>query len=157
MGVLNFETEQYHLRRVTAALQRRGMIPDLEEDWEIHGPHEGMNFQVYVGYAISLADPQDTPCVAIYPKAVYEIEDPSAWGGVMPDQRIPIEGSTSPHLLRAIVDVYFSSRDYTVTLRLECGHEYVYECGTKMEMDWRYQHELKREHTRMRCKQCEAI
>ncbi len=91
MGVLNFETEAYHRRKIATALQRRGMTPDLEEDWEIHGPHHPeLPYQVYVGYAISKDDPSDCPLVAIYPRAVYEIEDRSDWGKVTSENKIPI-------------------------------------------------------------------
>lgn len=91
MGVLNFKKESYHLQKITDALQKRGMIPDLEEDWEIHGPHgPEMNFQVYVGYAIVKDDPTDCPCVSISPKGVYEIDDPSDWGKIDPEKRITI-------------------------------------------------------------------
>ena len=92
MGYLDFEKEPYHRRRITAALRRRGMKPDLEEDWEIHGPHHPeLPYQVYVGYAQAKDDPTDCPCVAIYPRGVYEIESPSDWGRVEQGNKIPIE------------------------------------------------------------------
>lgn len=66
------------------------MIPDMEEDWELHGLHEGMNYKVYVGYAVSKDDPSDCPLVVIYPRGVYEIEDTSGWGRPLPENKIPI-------------------------------------------------------------------
>ena len=44
MGVLNLQTEAYHRQKITTALQRRALKPDLEEDWEVHGPHETFNY-----------------------------------------------------------------------------------------------------------------
>ena len=89
MGVLNLRKETYHQQRITSALRRRGMLPDMKEEWEIHGPHHPeLPYQLYVGYAISQEDPSDCPLVAIYPKAVYEIEDRTNWGRVTPERRI---------------------------------------------------------------------
>lgn len=77
MGILHFQTETYHRQKITSALARRGMTPDTGDEWEVHGPHESFNYQVYVGYAIVKTDPADTPLVAIYPRGVYEIDDRS--------------------------------------------------------------------------------
>ncbi len=88
MGVLNLHSEAYHHQKITAALRRRGMKPDTEEDWEVHGPHESFNYQVYVGYAISQDDPEESALVAIYPRAVYEIEDRSDWYKPTSEQKI---------------------------------------------------------------------
>jgi hypothetical protein len=91
MGTLHWEKESYHRQKITGALQRRGMIPDTKEDWEIHGPHESFNYQVYVGYAISKNDPSDSALVAIYPRGVYEVEDRSDWYKRLPEKRIVVE------------------------------------------------------------------
>ncbi len=89
MGMLNLKKEPFHLQKITNALQRRGMIPDVKEGWEVHGPHHPeLPYHVYVGIAISKNDASDCPLVAIYPHAVYEIEDTSDWGRVQPDRRI---------------------------------------------------------------------
>ncbi len=83
MGVLNLHSEAYHHQKITAALRRRGMKPDTEEDWEVHEPHESFSYQVYVGYAISKDDPEDGCLVAISlhgpNRGVYEIDDRSDW------------------------------------------------------------------------------
>ncbi len=93
MGTLQLEKETYHRRKITSALQRRGMIANTEENWEIHGPHSPeLPYQVYVGYAISKDDQSDCPLVAIYPRAVYEIEDRSDWGRVIPENKILVVG-----------------------------------------------------------------
>lgn len=109
MGILNFELEPYHMKAIKGVLDRRGLKPDLEDEWEIHGPHSpDLPFAVYVGYAYKEAKEGakcicpskkirlvDCPahrryyCLAIYPKAVYEIEDPSQWGeDAIPENRI---------------------------------------------------------------------
>lgn len=99
MGILNFESEPYHMKVIKGVLGRRGLKPDLKNEWEIHGPHgPELPHAVYVGYAYQEAEKSakctcpgktqlvDCPahrryyCLAIYPKAVYEIEDPSLWG-----------------------------------------------------------------------------
>lgn len=109
MGTLDLENEKYHSKRIRKALNRRGLKMDKDEDWEIHGPHMEMNYQVYVGYGYEDADPNAKcicpskevqiihckahkryTCVAIYPKAVYEIEDISDWWKAEPENRIQI-------------------------------------------------------------------
>lgn len=89
MGVLNLKTEVYHQQKIADALQHRGFVPDLEEEWEIHGPHHPeLPYQVYVGYAVFKDDPSDCPLVVIYPRGVYEIEDRADWGKTLPEKRI---------------------------------------------------------------------
>ena len=89
MGILDWKQEAYHREKITSLLKRRGLRPDLTEPWEIHGPHEDMNYQVYVGYAVNTDDPSDTYCVSIRPgQGVYEIDDPSEWYKTEPDRRI---------------------------------------------------------------------
>ena len=106
MGWLDFEDKR-RLRRIKKALARRGMRIDTDWDWEVHGPHPDMNYEIYVGYAYEEANPKARCvcssrnlqevgceahrryyCVAIYPRAVYEIEDESAWHKVCPENRI---------------------------------------------------------------------
>jgi len=69
----------------------------MDGDWEIHGPHLEVPI-VYVGYAlydkwrpnlnISEKNRLEGTYVAIYPKAVYEVEEPEDWYKVSPEQRI---------------------------------------------------------------------
>lgn len=90
MGYLDIDNEPYHRRRITTALKRRNLEPSWGEDWIIHGPHHPeLPYQVYIGYAQVSRD--EEIMVAIYPRAVYEIEDETRWGEVQPEQRIPIE------------------------------------------------------------------
>ena len=108
MGYIDFKHEKELLSHIRKILLRRDLVPDTKSEWEIHGPHPGMDYQVYVGYAL----PKDERgacqysdcnlpwkkckrhvnfyCVAIYPKAVYEIEEPSDWGSARSENRIPI-------------------------------------------------------------------
>jgi hypothetical protein len=91
MGVINWKKETYHREKITQTLKRRGLRPDLSNPWEVHGPHEGMNFQMYAGYAINTNDPNDTYCVTIWPgHGVYEIDDPSEWNKTEPGRRLTI-------------------------------------------------------------------
>lgn len=108
MGILDFEDQKEHLTYIQKVLSRRGLTPDLSEEWEIHGPHQGMNYQVYVGYALRKDKKEkcrfpdcslpwtackrhvNFDCVAIYPKAVYRIQEPSDWAKATAEDRIPI-------------------------------------------------------------------
>lgn len=111
MGVLDLKNEPRHWTRIRQALRRRGFNTDKDEEWEIHGPHFEMDYQVYIGYAYVDADPsakclcpdrgkkvqmtycrahKQWSCVAIYPRAVYEIEDEGKWAAdAIPENRIP--------------------------------------------------------------------
>ncbi len=104
MGTLNFKKEKEHLAKIRKTLARRGLVPDLKSEWEIHGPHRDMDYQVYVGYAMPSNEKEQRRycilpwkqckvhpnyyCVAIYPKAVYEIDDPNSWYKVSKEDRI---------------------------------------------------------------------
>ena len=108
MGILDFKNQKHHLTRIRRILSRRGLVPDLREQWEIHGPHSDMDYQVYVGYAVPSNENEkcrtigcnlswkkckrhsNDYCVAIYPKAVYEIDEPSDWAKYDPENRLPV-------------------------------------------------------------------
>ena len=51
MGFLNFKEEKYNLQRIKSALRRRWLTMDPADDWEIHGPHQDMNYQIFIGPA----------------------------------------------------------------------------------------------------------
>lgn len=110
MGFLDLKYEKNHLQRIQKALAKRGLKIDKADDWEVHGPHEKMNYQVYVGYAYSGGDlkarctcPNSNIqnirckrhkrcyCVAIYPRSVYEIEDTSDWWKTNQANRIYVD------------------------------------------------------------------
>lgn len=106
MGYLDLKNEKEHLNCIRRILSRRGLSPDLKNEWEIHGPHQDFNYQVYVGYALPRNKKDkckvcDLPwmkckahvnfyCVAIYPRAVYEIEDPTKWASPTEEDRISV-------------------------------------------------------------------
>jgi len=108
MGYLDFDYDKRSLSLISKVLSRRGLAPDLDESWEIHGPHQGMDYQVYVGYAVPKDKKQKCKssecnllwskckkhinfhCVVIYPKAVYEIDEPSDWMNARTEDRIPV-------------------------------------------------------------------
>jgi hypothetical protein len=92
MGCLDFsdERDKYHLAIIRRRLGRRSLKPHLDTVWEIHGPHEGMNFQVYMGWAGPIKGTGDV-CVAIYPWATYEIQDTNQWNMVGAENRIYID------------------------------------------------------------------
>jgi hypothetical protein len=96
------------VRRIRRRLARRGLKPDFSEEWEVHGPHRGMPYEVYIVAAFFEAVPgakcicpksaQLVSCpahrqdiwVAIYPRGVYQIDDPDDWWKVTPDMKIPV-------------------------------------------------------------------
>lgn len=92
MGFINFKTEPEHKEYIKQALTKRGLKPLYAYDWEIHGPHQGMNYQVYVGDAQYL-NPKVNTVVSIYPWGVYEIDDLSDWYKTYPENRITIKNN----------------------------------------------------------------
>lgn len=98
MGTLNLQEEPYHRNRIKKALKKRGLRMDMEYEWEIHGPHQDMNYVVYVGYAyfdkwhpflhIPEKNRPDGIWVVIYPRAVYEIDEELKWYIADPEQRV---------------------------------------------------------------------
>ncbi len=108
MGFLDLEYDVEIVRKIKRRLKKRGLVMDTEEVWEVHGPHPDMPFQVFIGYAFVRREGKcicpyppeftrnDCPvhgyvCVALYPRAVYEIESPSKWWDISPENRIPVE------------------------------------------------------------------
>ena len=107
MACLEFDYQKEILNRIKSALTRRGLIMDLENEWEKHGPHHPqMRYQVYIGRAYEKIDPS-IPCncthgvrncqkhrdgfyVAIYPRAVYCINHPDDWWKPDPGDKIPV-------------------------------------------------------------------
>lgn len=98
MGTLNLQAEPYYRNRIKRALEMRGLRMDMEDEWEIHGPHQDMNYVVYVGHAyfdkwqpsqhILDKNRPEWMWVAIYPRSVYEIEEESEWYTKGSEQRI---------------------------------------------------------------------
>jgi hypothetical protein len=75
MGFFLFEEQPRLAATVKAALRRRGLEPDATAEWEVHGPHQDMNYEVYIGPACERGSNARYMTVVIYPRAVYEIED----------------------------------------------------------------------------------
>lgn len=100
------EDEEEIAKILTRRLKRRGLKPSNEE-WEVHGPHKDMNYEVFIG-ACDFIPEEGAKCicppgsakancpihgfvlVAVYPRAVYEIEDESLWWDVYPEDKIPV-------------------------------------------------------------------
>lgn len=108
MGYLNFrDGGEKHLSSIKGALRRRDLQMDENDDWEIHGPHQNMNYVVYIGKVYESLD-QTLECscaeaittcgkhrdgfyVAIYPRAVYAIDEPPGWRQPKQEDRIPVK------------------------------------------------------------------
>jgi hypothetical protein len=50
-----------------------------------------MPYQVYVGYAVSIGDPEDWVCVVLCPHAIYTIDAPDEWWKTEEERRIWVE------------------------------------------------------------------
>jgi hypothetical protein len=87
MGLLDLKHEKETLDFVFGMLARRGLYLKNNDEWEIHGPHQDMNYQVYIGPAYRK---KECFLVAIYPKAVYEIDNYDDWWKADPEKRITI-------------------------------------------------------------------
>jgi len=73
---------------ITERLARRGLRP-IPEIWEVHGPHPPeLTFEVWIGQAQCRHHPKEWMYVAIYPRRVYALEDPSDWGRPDPDSQL---------------------------------------------------------------------
>lgn len=110
MVFLDFEYGKEDLKFIRSALRRRNLFMDEDDKWEVQGPRQDMNYQVYVGRAFEKPLPVYTTCtcntigvgqckkhlngfyVAIYPRAVYEIQSPDDWLKVRQDKRITLGG-----------------------------------------------------------------
>jgi len=95
MGEFMLQRDKPFGKKIFAALSRRDLVPFTDEEWIIHGPHgPDFNYQVFIGNAHPKDSDRDEDAimVAIYPWAVYEIEDGDAsrWAEVRPEQRIPV-------------------------------------------------------------------
>ncbi len=68
---------QEHAKRLNKRLRRYGYkIPEDVEEIEVHGPHLGMNYQVWLVYVVSLTNPkEDFGNVAIYPRQIFWTEN----------------------------------------------------------------------------------
>lgn len=99
MSFLNLKEDVDIKEFIEESLRKKGWGFDESDDWEVHGPHQGMNYQVYIGIAYQKADlnakcicpnekARKVDCrahdnsfyVAVYPKQVYKIENASDWG-----------------------------------------------------------------------------
>jgi len=109
MGYLDFDDEKENLIIIRSALHRRNLFMDEDDQWEVHGPHPDMDYQVFTGRAYEQPPAVYTICtckttgfdsckkhqngiyVAIYPKAVYVIQAPEDWLKVNQEDRITIK------------------------------------------------------------------
>ncbi len=88
MGYLDLKEEKEILKFITGMLKRRGLEPDLKNEWEIHGEHKGMNYQVYIGDVKNLKNKESEGLVVVYPKSVYWLDLYSDWWKCEPENRI---------------------------------------------------------------------
>jgi hypothetical protein len=94
MGCLNL-SEKDHFLAIKRRLSVRGLKPILDADakgntdWEVHGPHSDMNYQVCVGPVYETVK-DNLFYVAIYPRKVYAISDFSEWWNTDTDNTINV-------------------------------------------------------------------
>jgi len=77
---LNTRLKEYGLR----------IMPTAEN--EMHGPHPQMEYLVYVLFIKEIDHPKNQYWVAVYPRAIYQIEDSCSWYKADPDSRLSKEG-----------------------------------------------------------------
>lgn len=78
--ILDWDNESEHTQIIEHSLESRGLERDESTIWIIYGPHEHMDYRVYVGEVFDATQVNDQPFdVAIYPWGVYRIEYPSRW------------------------------------------------------------------------------
>ncbi len=86
MGNLDLKEEKEILKFITGMLKRRGLEPDLKNEWIVHGKHRDMGYQLYIGYAIDSKG--EKTLVVIYPRSVYWLDNYSDWWRCEPENRI---------------------------------------------------------------------
>lgn len=94
MGRINLKDEPEIRRTIKRRLLQRGLILDPEgmDDWEVHGPHESMDYQVFIGLAYERQEgPDNSSYIALYLNAVYWIDNPCDWWKVRPNRRVYLQ------------------------------------------------------------------
>lgn len=95
MGKFNFGENKDKDNHIKKILAKGELKPIMDEEWDIHGPHPDMDYQVFVGPADPLDD--ESKCrlcdkkwkdcdlhlnggiVVVHPKGFDMIDDPSDW------------------------------------------------------------------------------
>ena len=90
MGYLDPEKDKKHFHHIAQRLRPRLMEYLTSENWEIHGPHNQMPYQVYVGPAKYTYLPFSEVYVAIYPTGVFKIDDPGKLSCPRIEDQIPV-------------------------------------------------------------------
>jgi hypothetical protein len=93
MGIVDLYNDKYSLEFIEQKLNKVGMTIDDSEEWEVHGPHEDMNYQVYVGPAnfdkvIWGNTKFDGLYVAVCDKGVFDVEDMNNWNLRTEDNKV---------------------------------------------------------------------
>jgi hypothetical protein len=92
MGYVDLDDEPEHGKYVRRQLKRRGLVPS-GDTWEIHGPHQNMNYQVYVGEASRISKPEEEfseVAVFTHTNRLGLIQDGKTWADKL--QWVPITG-----------------------------------------------------------------
>jgi hypothetical protein len=79
MAILDTNTDKECIQYIRRRLKYREMMPDFSKDWEAHGPHPDIGSEVLVGPAKCKKLSESFVYVAIYPGAVYAIDDRDKW------------------------------------------------------------------------------
>jgi hypothetical protein len=92
LGFVDLDEEPEHGNYVRHQLKRRGLQPSWDT-WEIHGPHENMNYQLYVGVASRISKPEEEfseVAIFIHTNRLILIPDGKSWADK--GQLVPIRG-----------------------------------------------------------------
>ena len=95
MASINLKEKEYNSirKRIENRLKRRGFKMIDLENWEVHGPHEGMNYKVWIGGAQTIdkkpyIDNRQEFYIAVYPRQIFIIDDTSDWWKTSPENLI---------------------------------------------------------------------
>ena len=77
-------------KTIERRLKDRGWKPIDKDEWEKHGPHLGMEYMVYLGWAEDQITKQKVE-VVLYPRKIYHIGNVRSWSDVRPEDALPLK------------------------------------------------------------------
>lgn len=79
-------------KMIRRRLKDRGYMPIDKSEWEKHGPHQGMEYMVFLGPSKDLTTKQKVE-VVLYPRKVYHMGNCTEWFLVGPEDILPLKKS----------------------------------------------------------------
>jgi len=75
---LNRDIADRMFTEIREALRKRGLTLVYKKEWEKHGPHQDMEYEIFVGAAKGPWG-SSVGCVVIYPWGVWAIDGSDVW------------------------------------------------------------------------------